>query len=321
MGAVTRSGRIASEFVNHALAQTDLDDRLVSVVSEKLEQAKSFADTTRGQIASMDYVEYTKIPAALYDTHLAAHVDKCQKVAEPYLNQHFHPNVEKAKVSLAPHMDTAKAHFDTVMSRVHGDVLPAVQNAFAKAPEHVNAARKSVDANLDSLVETITRASPELRRTIPTHAFDRLCLMLVVLIAVYVSLIVFRRVLRVVYGTVRLVARLAWTLFGMVTSWAFFFGTGFYCCCLCRRRGSPGSSKKQEAAVAKAVTAKELVALLESAKKEKKLQPAVQQLVKSCKNGKALSSPKHLDGKIVCKDILKDALGKFKEIDIKKVGL
>lgn len=75
------------------------------------------------------------------------------------------------------------------------------------------------------------------------------------------------------------------------------------------------NGKKQPA------TLKELVQMLEKSQEKGKLSDGATRLAAAAKDGKALQAPEDMKGKVVTKDVLKKALGNFKDVDMKKLGL
>jgi len=128
---------------------------------------------------------------------------------------------------------------------------------------------------------------------------------------------------------------LRWALAKML-SYFFWFATGFYCCGVCRSRkkankvteveknGKDKAGEKSNGATQKKATAEELTHLLETSKKKDKLDLAVKLLVSLAGTGKPINGknfPDTVQGKLLEKDVLKKALGRFKEVDLKKLKL
>lgn len=322
--AVSMTSNMAGDVITHLLKQTDLDDKVVSVVSEQAGAAKAMGAKVVDQISahpcgSMSYDSCSKHITGhdLYKTHVAPHVKTLTPIAQPYIDQ--------ASVHVNPVLASA--------SKAYGDAAPTVRQHSTLAWGHASTLASKVPELLHKVVDPVfvafTAATPKHGKSLPKDPIDRLLLICFVAFVAYNSFFVFRIVwwigMRLLVIVLSLFVKLPLKLTKMWFSWGFFFGTGFYVCGLCRPKKS--SSKKVADAKAapkstsKPATVEELGAMLQKAHEKGKLNDGVTRLVTAAKTGKPLSAPEEMKGKPVNKDVLKKALGKFKEVDIKKLGL
>lgn len=246
-----------------------------------------------------------------------------------------------------PALDTAKAHitpaYETAVDAASTH-LPTLKKAGSQAwesvmdtPRHADVAKAHLEKVLDPVFLALGKASPAHRDALPKHPVDRLLMLLLAVVAALVllkfsfrSLKITLRLSRFAAKVVRFFTKLPLWIAFKALAWSFWVATGFYVCGLCKRRKA---AKVAEKAPAKAKEAKggaqakgpasvaDLQRMLEASKQKGKLQDGVKSLSTSAKTGKPLSVPKDMEGMHVTKDTLKKALGKFKEVDIKKLGL
>jgi len=334
---VSKSSSITGDVVQHLLQQTDVDDKVASVVSAQMEAARAFGSKVVDQISahpcSSDYTECLKTitSSPTYKTHLAAHVDTLTTAAQPHAD------------SVKPHMDTALKTVKTAYGSAL-EVARVVREKSGAALDHVSTLAGKTPDHLDSLLDpafvALKKASPNHHHVLPKKPVDRLLLICIFLLFVYNFWFVVRIGTKLFTLASKLAIKIGIKLpFKVATttaSWSFFFGTGFYVCGLCRKRkaadaktNKKSSDKKSADADAKSepkkgskpATEKDLVQMLDKAKEKGKLNDGVQRLVDASKSGKPLQAPEEMKGKDVKKDVLKKALAKYKEIDMKKLGL
>jgi len=334
--AVSKGFRIGGDVVQHLLDQTTVDEKVVDAVSGHVEAAKTFGGKVVDQIAShpcsSDYNECVKTVTSspVYKTHLAAHVDTVMTAAKPHLDAaqpHVDTALEKARTAYASSVETA-----TLVRQKSSDALEQASTIASKSPEYLHNV-------LDPAFSTLKKASPKHHHVLPKKPLDRLLLLCCIVVFIYSFWFVPRIGLMLVRFALSLAIALGIKVPLKVTkavaSWSFFFGTGFYVCGLCRRRKAAEEKKDKKSADAKSepkkngasngaskpATEKEIVDLLEKTKQKGKLNDGVTRMVTAAKSGKALQAPDDMKGKEVKKDVLKKALAKFKEVDIKKLGL
>mmetsp|Transcript_58277 Transcript_58277/g.161119 ORF Transcript_58277/g.161119 Transcript_58277/m.161119 type:complete len:437 (-) Transcript_58277:107-1417(-) len=356
LGAVSKTGSIAGGVLQHLLEQTSLDDQVVDAVSGHVGAAKDFTVDVVGQLAKVDYNEYVKnlTQHEIYVSHVAPAVGKVAQGAQPYMDLYVSPALESAKVYTNPALATAKETYANAAKTVEADVLPALKRSSSQAMSEVPRLLSLLRARLGVLLEPpfaiAAKAAPRHAAALPKSPVDRLlaicCLALFAYYAARVGLIALRLAMRMAFRSAWLVFKLAVALplllMRKLLSYSLWLATGFYCCGLCGRRGKraqrlAGEAKKQAAATngnavpAKSasgppakVTAAELAQALEAGKKKGKLEATAKLLVGMAGTGKPTSGkdlPENVRGKLLEKDLLKKALGKFKELDFKKLGL
>jgi len=330
LDVVSKSSSIAGDVVQHLLQQTDVDDKVVGLVSAQMEAAGAFRAKVVDQISahpcSSDYSECIKTitSSPIYKTHLAAHVDTVTAAAQPHVE------------SVKPHMDTALKTAKTaygsalemagVVREKSGAALDHASTLAGKTPDHL-------DMVLDPAFVALKKASPNHHHVLPKKPFDRLLLIAIFLLFVYHFSFVVRVGMKLFAFASKLAINIGIKFPFKVTmttvSWSFFFGTGFYVCGLCRKRKAADGKTKKKSADAKSepkkggkpATEKDLVELLNKAKGKGKLDDGVTRLVEAAKSGKPLQAPEEMKGKEVKKDVLKKALAQYKEVDMKKLGL
>lgn len=322
LGAAASAGQMAYAAAQKLLDATDVDEKVTTAVSDAYSKATEanytdYVNTARGHVKGH------------YDAHLAGHVDAVSKTLQPHLDQYVSPAIDKANVHAAPFMETAKVHYGTAAKTWETQVLPTLQGHIAEAPKHLGKAQAAANTLLDPIFGAFAKVAPTYRDLLPSHPVDRVLLLTIFAFVAFSVTVVSLRVARVAWSLFYGVFKLAWVVFWGLTSrvlgWSFFLGTGFYFCGLCRRRSgakAKGLQEKADKSSAKTkATVKELVKMLETFKKDKKLTPAAKQLADLAKSGKAMTTPKELSGKTATKEAVKEALSKFKEIDVKAMGL
>jgi len=338
----TLMGGVLGNVLEEQLKKTELDDQVYEKLSQSYGSMSEFTQKVMSQVSEVDYrghFDGLKL-GEKYNTLVAPHVLTATTAVKPHWDQHVQPLMDKASVQLAPHIETVKGHASTHYDTVKGHasthyetfethVMPELKahggRAFAFVSS-VAAAVASGDVLLNKAVSPVfdflADVAPKQAKFLPNTPVDRVLLMVVVLIGLYILLRVGWTLTKVGLKTTRFGTRvtLVLTKFGLLLptrvalrllSWVLWFSTGFYCCGLCRSKKVAKASKKTEDNQVKKVSLEEVVALLTEAKKKKKLDEAVKQACKLCKNGKAFSSPKDMEGKIVTSDVLKGALKKM----------
>lgn len=260
------------------------------------------------------------------------------------MDQYVNSALEKAGQHLEPALKTAKETVTKAHKTIREDVMPEISRAGSKAYEHVSDTPKHMDKAhsvlhnvVSPLFDTVHRVSPEQAKQLPRHPVDRLLLIIVILFVLYhtsgiiVRLIKLSKTLTnfslwITGWLLYLFVKLPLKIVRRVVFFWLWLGTFFGCCGLCCRQREkkdngkePGSSKS---AVVKDVTVDEVAELLAKAQKEGKLQACAKQLADGAKKDKVLTTgaPK-LKGKKVPKDVLKKAFSKYKDLDVKKLGL
>jgi len=233
---------------------------------------------------------------------------------------------------------------------VEGEVLPALKRAqtyFAtEAPRVLGEFEIRVGRLVTPVYDCLARASPQHAHELPKSTFDRAFLLLVAAVLSYYCFRIGFMLLRIGLGASRTTFRVLFAapcgvvlkILG-ITVW---FATGFYCCGLCASRRhakvtAPTDASKiksngaKDEGAAKVVAASpkkaslaEVSSMLEASKKKGKLDSAVNKLVGMAGTTKTMegkSYPAEVRGKQLEKDVLKKALAKFKEVDLKKLSL
>jgi hypothetical protein len=329
----SQMGGILGNAIEEQLKQTDLDDKAYEHISKHYGSVSAFAQNLVAQVSAVDYNAHLSMVTDKYSTHVAPHVLTATTMAQPHWEQHVQPLMEKAGVHLKPHLEVAKGHVDRHYKTFETDHLPLLKTKGNQAYEKVSDFSKlGVEAVLEKAMSPIfallVKAAPNHAKALPAQPLDQLLLLVVMVLALYISLRAGWVALRVALKTTRIGAKITLVLTKVavflpislvlrVLQFTLWISTGFYCCGLCRRKSvakkgaeSKGASK-DKAEAAKKVSLEDVVALLTEAQKKKKLDEAVKQAVKLCKSGKAFSQPKHMEGKIVTQDTLKGALKKL----------
>jgi hypothetical protein len=336
-GAVAKTGSMAGDVIQHLLQKTDVDEQIVSVVSSKAEVARAFSSKVVGQItahpcgSSYDACSKHITESETYRTHVAPHVKTLTTVAQPH--------VESAKVYINPALEEVSKAYGTATKHVEV-VVPTVKQSAALAFSTFSLSASSVFSSipghlhkvLDPVFAAFSKASPQHGHVLPQDPVDRLLLIVVLLFVGYNMFFVVRLLLKVatrLTGVVTFLGlRVPLRVAGFIISYCFWIVTGFYVCGLCRKRKNDSKKSDPSKADAKAEPKKskpcstdELVSMLKKTQEKGKLNDGVTRLVTAAQSGKPLTGPEEVKGKHVTKDALKKALGKFKEVDIKKLGL
>jgi len=350
--AVTKTGSIAGGLVRHLLAQTDYDDIVVDKVSGHASAGWAFTVDVAGKIAEIDYSKHAESlkQHPIYVQHVAPAVGKASEMVQPHVDKYVAPAMAKARDYAGPALDVAKGASATASAHMNENVMPTLRHVSGRAtselPKHWETAQGGLAKSLDPIFHLAGKASPEHAEALPSHLWDRALMIVIVLFVAYHfskhAMFFLRLFLRLILWTVKLALKivLRWVLWKVV-SYFVWLATGFYCCGLCRSRKrkepeatngnkkngeSNGATKGKESnnKPAQKATAEELAQLLETSKKKDKLDPAVKLLVGMAGTGKPMTGknfPETVQGKLLEKDVLKKALGKFKEVDVKKLKL
>lgn len=331
LGAVSKTGSMASDVIQHLLGKTEIDDQVVNIVSKQVEVASGLTSKVVDQISahpcSSDYDKCVKniTGSAFY----LKHVGPLVKQAEPHVDTAMaHPHVKTAVETAKQAAAALDTHVLTKLKQSPTVVQGHVDTVVSKTPEHLQTV-------LDPVFDTVGTAAPKHRNILPKGAIDRLLLLCVSLVVSYYSFFIGLRLTMIAIRICfKLGIKLPWWFTSTVMSWGFWFGTGFYVCGLCRKRKAAEASsngkangkaqakaESKKSATSKPATEKELVTMLEKTKEKGKLNDGVARLVAAAKENKSLQAPEDMRGKQVSKDVLKKALSKFKEVDIKKLGL
>lgn len=349
LGAVTTTGSIAGDVIQHLLQHTTIDEKVVDAVSGHVGVAKDFTADVVGKLAAVDYNEYMKniTQHEIYLSHFKPAMGKVAEGAQPYVDLYVNPALETAKVYTDPALATAKETYANAAKTVEVHVFPLLwkhgRQVMTEIPRVWQLAQAYLHVALEPVFGHLTKAAPTKAKALPKGPIDRLlaicCLLLVSYYTVRVGAFLAKLLL---WTAVRLALRLVWLAFRLAVraplllvrralSLVFWLLTGFYCCGLCRRRGSKAakataapSNAKEEVKKAQKATVAELEKMLEGSKKSKKLEQAAKLLAGMAGSGKPMNNsafPENVKGKLLDKDALKKALSKFKEVDQKKLGL
>eukprot|EP00928_Gymnodinium_smaydae_P088870 TRINITY_DN72910_c0_g1_i1.p1 TRINITY_DN72910_c0_g1~~TRINITY_DN72910_c0_g1_i1.p1 ORF type:complete len:388 (+),score=92.69 TRINITY_DN72910_c0_g1_i1:56-1165(+) len=316
VSAATGAYSLGADAVNHLLDKTNVDEQLSGMVADGFGKAKLMSASVADKVMSVDYAGYVKELKShdLYQTHV-------EKNLRPVVDQYVSPALEKASAQVGPAFESAKvaSHqaFDTVSEH---------------APKRLDEAGLYIDRVLDPVFDALAKVTPGFVGSYPTNRVDRVIFILLGCFVTYhliaLTLWILRINVRLAMISLRVAKKLLYIAIMLplrIVGFAFWICTGFYCCGLCRRKSSQ-TKKGDDAKASKekdglTVTVDEIKKLLDNAKKEKKLEAGVKQLLTLMKNGKPMTGPKNLAGKKVSKDVLTKAVGQFKELDAKKLGL
>jgi len=330
MAAVSKSSSIASDAMQNLLSKTEIDEKVVAAVTGHVKAASELKAKVVDQVAlhpcgSADYSKCINhiTSSPIYETHIAPHMKTLTSAAAPH--------VKTLTTAATPAIETATKAYTGVAETVQVQVVPSLKQNANLAMDHMSSTvASSIPTLLDQLFAGFSAAAPQHTQALPKDPVDRVLLIVLTLVLANTLFFVIRCLFWVAMGLicrllVPLGVKLPLKLTKMTLSWGFFFGTGFYVCGLCRKR--KGASKKcadakaEPKAKKQPATLKELVSMLEKSKEKGKLSDGATRLAAAAKDGKALQAPEDMKGKVVTKDVLKKALGNFKEVDMKKLGL
>lgn len=333
---------IGSQGVNHVMAQTDADEKLADAVSGPYGKAKALMADTANKITSTNYRQLAQDLKThpLYVTNVAPHVDTLMTAAQPHLEQHVYPALEKAQVALEPHLKTAKDQYTIHSKKISEEHVPAIQKQIGQAydtvPNMMKLKQQAIDGihwALDPVFETVKVFAPQ--HDLPKNPVDRFILLIVCLFVTHQFISFCLMLFYPVFAVFKFLFRLIWKVVSFkvnllltVLNIHITLVTCCRCCGLCRRKKAKDLAGKAEKANgaketngASAATVSEIDKLLETAKKENKLTECAKKLAKYVESGKVMTQPKHMSGKKVTKDVVLKACSKYKEIDVKKIGL
>jgi len=264
--------------------------------------------------------------------HAQPHLDKAAEVKDQCVkayNEHVAPHVEKHGATAYGHASRAYEH----ASRV---------------PEHLTRFQEASEAAVDKIFQVVGGLVPEHRHLIPSAFGDRLLVLLFAIIFVSNVVVIARFLLKVLFkvGTKSTSIILRYFVFlplkivlwpvRLVLSLYIRTVTCCFCCGLCRKRKAEAAAAAPNGAATKEngttpekpkgnATADELIAFIKDTKDKKKVPigDVVKQLVEASKTGKPVNPKNYpkLQGKTITKDVLKKALAKFPEVDVKKLKL
>lgn len=335
LAALTSAYDIASEAANGLGAVAAREE--IAKFTAQLSAAVELARAGWEKVPPCNHIELIEKVKSheVYKEHLAPHVEKATLAADPamrFATETAEPMLIKAREAYAV------AH-ENVMPVLNKGRAMALEHIMG-APEHLNLLSAALGKMLSPIYERLAKLSPMHATRLPEHPVDRLLLIIVTLLIAW-------NAFKVLRFAVKLFVWVAWRLFKLALLFAiklpfkilrvvfslyFWFATGFYCCGLCRRKrkvedlkdksknSSNGNSSVKNGAP-KSASVAETTQLLEAAKKENKMQDAAKKLAAMSKSGKPLSQPKSMEGKVLAKETLKQALSKFKEVDQKKLDL
>jgi len=247
---------------------------------------------------------------------------------------------EQYKALVAPQIAKVQPH----LTKATAQAKEAFGTIKSKTAPHLETLSKSnvhVDKALDKIFDGVAKVAPGHATAFPKARTERIVTLLVALFLVYNVLfatkVLLKITLAVLFKTGYFAIALPVKIVLSVLSWILFFMTGFYCCGLCRRRKNKDAAKKGDSGKKNAdakskpkadkpkdATVDEIKKLLEQSKGKNKIEEAATLLVKKAQKGEPLQGknfPDIVQNKIVKTDVLKKALGNFKEVDIKKIGL
>lgn len=319
MDTLSTASNIVSDMATHVLSQTDIDEQVMGHYTTAQGLASSTYTDAMKQVPSYDFSMKQVTDAvntALAHEAVAPHYKTVRTALDPHMNQHVYPA-----------MTAANDQFQKTYATLHKEVSPfmnvrqRVTAAYATADDAVNA------AVLTPVFELLAKMTPRHSHSLPKHTADRCLFLVAAVFGLYVALTCLSVVLRVgfkaagltLWLTVKVPIKATLMCLGV---W-FYFVTIFYCCGACRSKKAAdskngGDAKKNGAGSA---SEKELTKLLGDAQKQKKVQEAAKTLANLVKNGKSMSSPADMKGKTIQKDALMKAVAKYKDIDVKKLGL
>jgi hypothetical protein len=279
IGFASKVGSMTNGVVKHALEQTDYDDKFATQVNEQFgtaqEAAGKLASNLQDHIASINYTDvmerlsssqaYQKVTDTVAEKtqSLMPHIEKARVTLEPHLTKAKDmagPTWAKAQPALEKAKTTAVDTYAAGAAAVQTHVLPVLKRGGSSAMDQISAlALGQLEKIMTPIFDAIGKAVPEHANTLPTHAVDRALFLLVGVVLAYYSLYFVRVALRI---TLRLTAKtslMSLWLFKLclmiplrillyLIDFAWWVATLFYCCGLCRRKkaGKVAAKAKKE---------------------------------------------------------------------------
>lgn len=333
LAVLSKTGSIALSVSEHFLQQTTIDEQLVTAVS----RAKAHATSFKNQVTSMDYKGYVNNLKAHpgYLAHVAPHVSTVSDLLAPHL--------DTVQMHLTPVYQAAQTHYATVTAAMQNSLFPSLWHHSSQAFDAASSGAEKLthlDDKLGDLLDPFFKATataaPEQSKFLPNNSVDRLLFLVGLLIFTFFLAKMFTRTAVVVGKNSCVMLRFAlWMplrLIGWFVGVFIFVITGFYCCGVCRRKKAVAVVDKAKSSITKQAenvdvktvteaTLAEVIQILEESKKEGSLPARSKKLAAVVKSGKPSNGIKAIEGKTLAKETLKKALGKFKEINTKDLGL
>jgi len=342
---------ITTNFVNHALSSTDLDDKLVGHISTGATTAKEATKTfTTDLVRKVSSVNYTQHYEKVASSGAFQTLKKRSEVIHPYMEK-IRPVVSAARGLVGnaePFFTQAKNVCQPVIFKavdkgsdvLEKHVLPALKAGSIRAVGSAfNTGLIKVNGTLAPVYDQVGRMAPDYVEVLPSHPIDRVLFIATMVALFYYGLFLIHFTLRWMLRVLGRTTLMSWFLFQVlvmlplkllwrVFSLALWILTGFYCCGICRsqkkvpskdtKEKTNGHSKGENGAGK--LTVAEAIGILEPAKKSSKVNQGLKLLVNFVKNGKPLNKPPTVAGKILTKQVLLDACKKL-NIDASGVGL
>jgi len=328
-GLFTTMASLPRGLTQHLLDQTTMDETVIAAASGPAAKAKDYTVstlyTTSASIRNIDY-------AAHYKSFVAPHVGAAGDVLYTNLRPHLESTgaLDAATSAYSTVKDTVAPH----LLKVGGMAYEHTAHAFAAAPSLLSRGRAALEQLLEGIFKLFARVSPDQAEALPKDFYDRIFL-LVLCVVVLLNLYVFTKwawwltklVLRFKKFIMKMFLKPIFKLIRFTLGCVCCMGTCCYCCGLCRKKGSKANGGKAPAAAAKTngvhkkASAAQVTMLLQKSKDKGKLNDGVKTLVKTVKNEEQLKAPPDMKGMMVTKETLKEALKKFKEVDVKTLGL
>merc|ERR1740121_105061 len=214
-------------------------------------------------------------------------------------------------------------------SQVAKDYMPTAQKVEQSLGSLWSTAKGAVESVVAPIFNLVEKVSPKRRAILPKRTVDRLLLLVVSLVVLIILLYALKLSLKFACKTavfsmkkiVMLTIKLPLKLAFMCIRWALYVLTCCSCCGLCGRKKQSSPSAKSDAPMA---TLEDVSELLKRAKAKNKLESAVTRLRQMADKGTVMDKKgfgEVGEGKRLDRSVLKQAAAKFKELELKKLGL
>lgn len=326
-------GSLALDALNHLLEQTDLDERAY----EHASATRAMVTDALGTASSVQIGEVMEMArkTEVYTNNVAPVVHSLSLQAQPYIDQYATPmlgHVEEIKAAASTAAATAQQTYASMSAgaaQIVTDYVPTPKKVEQSLGSLQSTATETVESVVAPIFNLAKKVSPKRRAILPKRTVDRLLLLVVCLVVLIFCLYALKLSMKIAFKTAlfslkkafALAIKLPLKLALACTRWALHVLTCCSCCGLCGR-------KKQSTPVGKTdtptATLEDVSELLKRAKAKDKLESAVTRLSQMAEKGTVMDKKgfgEVGDGKRVDKSVLKKAAAKFKELDLKKLGL
>jgi len=332
-GVAYAYGGIALDAVNHLLGQTSLDEQAY----EHATATRAMVSDALGAVSSVQIGEVMEMArkSEVYTNSIAPVVQSLSLQAQPFIEQYAVPvlgHAEEIKAAASTAAATAQEAYASISAgaaQVVNDYVPTAEKVEQSLGSLQSTATQTVESVVAPVFDMVKKVSPKRRAILPKRTVDRLLLLVVSLVVLFFCLYALKISVKIAYKTalfslnkaLLFAVKLPLMLALSCTRWAVYVLT---CCCCCGLCGGKKKSTSGAKTAAPAATLEDVAELLKRAKAKDKLESAVTRLRQMADKG-TLMDKKGFgeigEGKRLDKSVLKQAAAKFKELDLKKLGL